>query len=155
VDWLMEHLGLQDVAARQIAEYLARRRRAGRAADARYAGDGALLRRIGRHAAGGAFAVRQPHEPGVGTGAAQALLPHLQFELQAAATEDAIVLSLSDSHSFPLDEVWRYLRSNTAEHVLVQALLDAPLFNVRWRWNATALALPRFAGGRRSRRYSA
>ncbi|MET0383139.1 MAG: DEAD/DEAH box helicase [Burkholderiaceae bacterium] len=72
------------------------------------------------------------------------------FELQAAAIEDAIVLSLSTSHSFPLDEVARYLRSSTALDVLVQALLDAPLFGVRWRWNATtALALPRFAGGRK------
>ncbi len=72
------------------------------------------------------------------------------FELQAAATEDAIVLSLSTSHSFPLDEVARYLRSATAMDVLVQALLDAPLFAVRWRWNATtALALPRFVGGRK------
>jgi ATP-dependent Lhr-like helicase len=60
------------------------------------------------------------------------------------------VLSLSDSHSFPLDEVWRYLRSTNAEHILIQALLDAPLFNVRWRWNATtALALPRYTGGRK------
>ena len=72
------------------------------------------------------------------------------FELQAAATEDAIVLSLSTSHSFPLDEVPRYLRAATALDVLVQALLDAPLFGVRWRWNATtALALPRFVGGRK------
>jgi len=72
------------------------------------------------------------------------------FELQAAATEDAIVLSLSTSHSFPLDEVSRYLRSATALEVLIQALLDAPLFAVRWRWNATtALALPRFVGGRK------
>lgn len=70
------------------------------------------------------------------------------FELQAAATEDAIVLSLSTSHSFPLIEVPKYLHSNTALDVLVQALLDAPLFAVRWRWNATtALALPRFRGG--------
>ncbi|MDM0005488.1 DEAD/DEAH box helicase [Variovorax sp. J22G73] len=72
------------------------------------------------------------------------------FELQAAATEDAIVLSLSTSHSFALDEVARYLHSASALHVLVQALLDAPLFGVRWRWNATtALALPRFSGGRK------
>jgi len=70
------------------------------------------------------------------------------FELQAAATEDAIVLSLSSSHSFPLDEVGRYLHSNTAREVLTQALLDAPMFGVRWRWNATgSLALPRFLGG--------
>ncbi|KQP11594.1 DEAD/DEAH box helicase [Pseudorhodoferax sp. Leaf265] len=72
------------------------------------------------------------------------------FELQAAATDDAIVLSLSTSHSFPLEEVARYLHPATALDVLVQAVLDAPLFGVRWRWNATtALALPRFAGGRR------
>jgi ATP-dependent Lhr-like helicase len=72
------------------------------------------------------------------------------FELQAAATEDAIVLSLSTSHSFPLIEVASYLHSNTALDILVQALLDAPLFGVRWRWNATtALALPRFQGGKK------
>src|SRR5690606_35439810 len=72
------------------------------------------------------------------------------FELQAAATEDAIVLSLSTSHSFPLIEVSKYLHSSSAKDVLVQALLDAPLFPVRWRWNATtALALPRFIGGKK------
>ncbi|MDR0182263.1 DEAD/DEAH box helicase [Lysobacter sp. UC] len=72
------------------------------------------------------------------------------FELQAAATEDAIILSLSTSHSFPLIEVASYLHSSSAEHVLVQALLDAPLFGVRWRWVATtALALPRFVGGKK------
>src|SRR5207342_410629 len=66
------------------------------------------------------------------------------------ATEDAIVLSLSTSHSFPLIEVSKYLHSNSAADVLVQALLDAPLFGVRWRWNATtALALPRYSGGRK------
>src|SRR5690348_13782297 len=70
------------------------------------------------------------------------------FELQAAATENAIVLSLSTSHSFPLEEVARYLHSNTVRDVLTQALLDAPMFTARWRWNASAaLALPRFAGG--------
>jgi len=70
------------------------------------------------------------------------------FELQAAATEDAIVLSLSTSHSFPLEEVTRYLHSTSVCDVLTQALLDAPMFGLRWRWNATtALALPRFVGG--------
>ncbi|MGE0803337.1 MAG: DEAD/DEAH box helicase [Lautropia sp.] len=72
------------------------------------------------------------------------------FELQAAATEDAIVLSLSTSHSFALDEVARYLHPASARDVLIQALLDAPMFGARWRWNATnALALPRFNGGRK------
>ena len=72
------------------------------------------------------------------------------FELQAAATENAIILSLSTSHSFPLEDVARFLHSSTAREVLVQALLDAPLFPARWRQNATtALALPRFTGGRK------
>ena len=70
------------------------------------------------------------------------------FELQAAATEDAIVLSLSESHSFALDEVARYLSPETVRDVLIQAMLDAPMFDVRWRWNANvSLAIPRFRGG--------
>jgi ATP-dependent helicase Lhr and Lhr-like helicase len=70
------------------------------------------------------------------------------FELQAAATDDAIVISLGTQHSFPLEEVFRYLNSKTVRDLLVQALLDAPMFTIRWRWNATrSLALPRFRGG--------
>jgi ATP-dependent Lhr-like helicase len=70
------------------------------------------------------------------------------FELQAAATDDAIVISLGTQHSFPLDEVFRYLNWNSVRDLLVQALLDAPMFTIRWRWNATrSLAVPRFRGG--------
>jgi len=72
------------------------------------------------------------------------------FELQAAATEDAIVLSLGPQHSFPLEDVFQYLKPETAEHLLVQAMLDAPMFGSRWRWNATrALAVLRARGGRK------
>ncbi len=72
------------------------------------------------------------------------------FELQAAATEDAIVLSLSTRHSFPLDEVARYLHSSSVRAVLTQAVLASPMFTARWRWVATtSLALPRFRGGRK------
>lgn len=70
------------------------------------------------------------------------------FELQAAATDDAIVLSLGTTHSFPLDEVFRYLNSKTVRDILIQALLDSPMFPTRWRWNASrALALPRHRSG--------
>ncbi len=73
------------------------------------------------------------------------------FELQAAATEDAIVLSLGETHSFPLEELPRYLNPRAAEAVLEQAVLDAPLFTTRWRWNATiALAIQRMRGGKRT-----
>jgi ATP-dependent Lhr-like helicase len=73
------------------------------------------------------------------------------FELQAAATDDAIVLSLGTQHSFPLEEVFHYLHPKTVQEVLVQALLDAPMFTIRWRWNVTrALAVSRQRGGRRN-----
>src|SRR6187401_87077 len=72
------------------------------------------------------------------------------FELQAAATDDSIVISLGTQHSFPLAEVFQYLNSKTVRDVLVQALLDAPMFTIRWRWNASrALAVPRQRGGRK------
>lgn len=72
------------------------------------------------------------------------------FELQAAATDDAIVLSLGTQHSFPLEDVFHYLNSKTVRDILIQALLDAPMFAIRWRWNAgRSLALPRQRGGRR------
>ncbi len=73
------------------------------------------------------------------------------FELQAAATEDAIVLSLGETHSFALEEVAQYLHSNTVEDVLTQAVLDAPLFMTRWRWNATiSLAIKTSRGGKKT-----
>jgi ATP-dependent helicase Lhr and Lhr-like helicase len=72
------------------------------------------------------------------------------FELQAAATEDALLLSLGPQHSFPLSDVFRYLHPATARDVLVQAFLDAPVFQTRWRWNANiSLAVPRNRHGRK------
>src|SRR3546814_593410 len=72
------------------------------------------------------------------------------FELQAAATEDNIVLSLTTAHSFELADVARYLHSASVKNLLIQALLDAPMFATRWRWVAgVSLALPRFRGGKK------
>jgi len=73
------------------------------------------------------------------------------FELQAAALEDTIVISLGVVHSFPLEEVVRYLASATVRDVLTQAVLGAPVFPGHWRWNATiALAVRRFSNGRKA-----
>jgi ATP-dependent helicase Lhr and Lhr-like helicase len=70
------------------------------------------------------------------------------FELQAAATDNGIVISLSDRHAFPLELVFEFLKAETVRDVLTQAMLDAPMFGARWRWNATrALAILRFRGG--------
>lgn len=72
------------------------------------------------------------------------------FELQAAANEEAIILSLGPQHSFPLEEVFSYLHPNTARDVLIQALLAAPMFATRWRWNAQrSLLLERMRSGKR------
>jgi ATP-dependent Lhr-like helicase len=59
------------------------------------------------------------------------------FELQAAATDNGLVLSLSDQHSFPLELVFSFLNTAAVEHVLTQALLDSPMFGARWKWNVS------------------
>ena len=60
------------------------------------------------------------------------------------------MISLTHAHSFPLEEVARYLHSSSVRMVLTQALLDSPMFTTRWRWViGTALALPRFRGGKK------
>ncbi|MFT7532280.1 MAG: ATP-dependent Lhr-like helicase, partial [Gammaproteobacteria bacterium] len=72
------------------------------------------------------------------------------FELQAAALEDCIVLSLGETHSFEIDEVAKYLNSTSVREVLIQALLDAPVFPTHWRWVTNiALAVRRFSNGRK------
>ncbi|HLW48907.1 MAG TPA: DEAD/DEAH box helicase [bacterium] len=72
------------------------------------------------------------------------------FELQAAATDDGIVLSLGPQHSFPLESVFHFVRPATLRDDIIQAVLASPLFTTRWRWNAArSLAVPRYQGGRR------
>src|SRR5580692_10459742 len=72
------------------------------------------------------------------------------FELQAAATDDGIVLSLGPQHSFPLESVFSMLRADDIQELLTQAALQSPMFETRWRWNATrSLALLRSRGGKR------
>ena len=71
------------------------------------------------------------------------------FELQAAANEEAIIISLGPQHSFALEDVFNFLHPNTAQKVLTQAVLDQPMFESRWRWNATrSLVLEKFQNGK-------
>ncbi|MDX1369605.1 MAG: DEAD/DEAH box helicase, partial [Pseudomonas sp.] len=149
--WLVATIGLSEPAAQQIVDYLARARAAlgGLPTQRRL-----VMERFFDESGGMQLIIHSPFGSRLNRAWGLALRKRFcrsfNFELQAAATEDALILSLSTSHSFPLDEVWRYLHSNSAEQLLVQAVLDAPLFAVRWRWNAgVALALPRFAGGRK------
>ncbi|MBT8070632.1 MAG: DEAD/DEAH box helicase [Gammaproteobacteria bacterium] len=72
------------------------------------------------------------------------------FELQASALEDSLILSLGETHSFDIADVAAYLKPETVRDVLIQALLDAPMFELRWRWNATiALAVQRMRNGKK------
>ncbi|MEG4313891.1 DEAD/DEAH box helicase [Pseudomonas sp. FIP_A4] len=151
IAWLLDVLGLTEPAARQIVEYLARARSALGALPTQRR---LVMERFFDESGGTQLVIHSPYGSRINRAWGLALRKRFcrtfNFELQAAATEDAIILSLSTSHSFALDEVWRYLHSASAEQVLIQALLDAPLFGVRWRWIATtALALPRMAGGRK------
>jgi ATP-dependent Lhr-like helicase len=71
------------------------------------------------------------------------------FELQAAASDDAVLLSLGPQHSFPLEDVPTFLRSNTVRDAVCQAVLRSPMFIARWRWNLNrSLAVLRRKGGR-------
>lgn len=149
--WLREDVGLEDHAARQLADYVSRQCVALGAMPTQ---ERIVLERFFDESGGTQLIIHSPYGSRLNRAWGLALRKRFcrkfNFELQAAATEDAIVLSLSTSHSFPLIDVAHYLHSNSAEDILVQALLDAPLFGVRWRWNATtALALPRFTGGKK------
>jgi ATP-dependent helicase Lhr and Lhr-like helicase len=72
------------------------------------------------------------------------------FELQAAATDDGIIISLGPVHSFPLITVFDFVPSNSVEKILTQAVMQTPIFGVRWKWTAQrSLAVPRYAGGKK------
>ncbi|MGF6114295.1 Lhr family helicase [Pseudomonas frederiksbergensis] len=151
IDWLTDTLGLNLASAEQLVDYLARARLTLGALPSQ---DTLLMERFFDESGGTQLIIHTPFGSRINRAWGLALRKRFcrtfNFELQAAASEDAIVLSLSTSHSFELDDVWRYLHSNSAEHLLIQAVLEAPLFGVRWRWNAgVALALPRYTGGRK------
>ncbi|MBC3384868.1 DEAD/DEAH box helicase [Pseudomonas sp. SWRI179] len=151
LDWLTGTLRLNLASAEQLVDYLAPARLAFGALPSQ---DTLLMERFFDESGGTQLIIHTPFGSRINRAWGLALRKRFcrtfNFELQAAASEDAIVLSLSTSHSFELDEVWRYLNSHSAEQILVQAVLDAPLFGVRWRWNAgVALALPRYTGGRK------
>ncbi|HZF80476.1 MAG TPA: ATP-dependent DNA helicase, partial [Rubrivivax sp.] len=148
---LLTIAGVNEAAAQQIVDYLAAARRALGALPTQQR---IVIERFFDASGGMQLVLHAPFGSRLnrawGLAVRKRFCRQFNFELQAAATEDAIVLSLSTSHSFALEEVAGYLRPATALNVLVQAVLDAPLFAVRWRWNATtALALPRFVGGRK------
>ncbi|TLZ34589.1 MAG: ATP-dependent DNA helicase, partial [Gammaproteobacteria bacterium] len=149
--WLSASTGMSAPAAQQLVNYLA----AGRAALGALPTQQTLIfERFFDEAGGMQLVIHSPFGSRINRAWGLALRKRFcrsfNFELQAAATEDTIVLSLTTAHSFELADVARYLHSNTARSILVQAVCAAPMFPVRWRWSAAiALALPRFRGGKK------
>jgi ATP-dependent Lhr-like helicase len=149
--WLGRELGLAEEPAVQLVEYLAAAHGALGCLPTQRA---VVLERFFDEAGGMQLVVHSPFGSRINRAWGLALRKRFcrkfNFELQAAATEDCIVLSLTTAHSFDLTEVARYLHSANVREVLIQAMLDAPMFITRWRWvAAVSLALPRFRGGKK------
>jgi len=148
-EWLAEQMQLPTEAAEQLADYFADTYRSLGAIPSQHT---LVMERFFDESGGMQLVLHTPFGSRINRAWGLALRKRFcrsfNFELQAAATDDAIVISLGTQHSFPLEEVFRYLNSKTVRELLVQALLDAPMFTIRWRWNATrSLAVPRFRGG--------
>jgi ATP-dependent Lhr-like helicase len=151
VRWLVDEVGIQAPAAVQLVNYLSAARVALGALPTR---ETIVFERFFDEAGGMQLVIHSPFGSRINRAWGLALRKRFcrsfNFELQAAATEDTIILSLTTAHSFELADVARYLHSNTARPLLVQALCAAPMFPARWRWSATiALALPRFRSGKK------
>src|SRR5262245_61951321 len=149
--WLTEAVGVAPEASAQVADYLASARASLGVMPSR---ETLVIERFFDDSGGMQLVVHSPFGSRINRAFGLALRKRFcvkfNFELQAAATEDAIVISLGHQHSFPLEDVFKYLRSTTVREVLLQALLDAPTFGIRWRWTATrSLAIPRWRGGRK------
>jgi ATP-dependent Lhr-like helicase len=151
VEWIVNELGLSRSAAEQIVEYLAG---AKIVLGVMPTQQNLVLERFFDDSGSMQLVLHSPFGSRLNRAWGLALRKRFcrkfNFELQAAATEDAIVLSLGPTHSFPLDEVFHYLNSKTVRQLLCQALLDAPMWNIRWRWNVTrSLAVLRRRGGKK------
>ena len=149
--FLLAECGLDEAGARQAADYV----RAGVAELGALPSQSTVVaERFFDQAGGMQFVLHAPFGSRItrawGLALRKRFCRTFNFELQAAATDNGLVLSLSDQHSFPLELVFAFLKSGTVEDVLRQALLAAPMFGARWRWNTTrALAILRFNGGKR------
>ena len=150
-EWLASEAGVSTVGAEQAVAYLADARRSLGALPTQQT---LVLERFFDESGGMQLVLHAPFGSRInkawGLALRKRFCRQFNFELQAAATDDAVLLSLGPQHSFPLADVFRYLHPETARDVLVQAFLDAPVFQSRWRWNTTiSLAVPRNRHGRK------
>jgi len=151
VAWLVAEAGTDPEGAAQLAEYIAETLAALGCIPTR---ETVVAERFFDEAGGMQLILHAPFGSRINRAWGLALRKRFcltfDFELQAAATDNGIVLSLGTQHSFPLESIFGYVRTATVLDDLVQATLQSPLFGTRWRWNATrSLALLRSTGGRR------
>ncbi|MEX2247602.1 MAG: DEAD/DEAH box helicase [Dehalococcoidia bacterium] len=151
VSWLAAECALGRAAAMQMADYLAAQLGAVGIVPS---DTDVLFERFFDDAGGMQLVVHAPFGGRVNRAFGLALRKrfcvNFDFELQAAATDDSVVLSMGSQHSFPLEDAFHFVHSNVLRESLEQAILVTPMFGARWRWNATrALAVPRQNGGRR------
>ncbi|GAA4307314.1 DEAD/DEAH box helicase [Compostibacter hankyongensis] len=145
MDWLISETGILPAAAAQLTDYLATAKAALKTMPSQ---NNIVMERFFDEAGDMHLVIHAPFGSRLNKAWGLALRKRFcrkfNFELQAAANDDAIILSLGSTHSFPLEEVFSYLNPRTVRGVLVQAMLDAPVFGIRWRWNASrALAVIR------------
>ncbi|MDE2476375.1 MAG: DEAD/DEAH box helicase [Alphaproteobacteria bacterium] len=150
-EWLSAKPGHSPAIARELSDYLGSGYRALGVLPAQ---DTIVLERFFDEAGGMQLVIHSPFGSRINRAWGLALRKRFcrkfNFELQAAASEDNIILSLTTAHSFELASVAHYLHSASVESLLIQALLDAPMFTTRWRWVAgISLAIPRFQGGKK------
>ena len=149
--WFIEQYALSSGAALQLTEYLA----AGKAALGCLPSKKTIVfERFFDETGDMHFVIHSPFGARINRAWGLALRKRFcrkfNFELQAAATDNNIVLSLGPTHSFPLEEVVNYLKAGNVREILIQALLDSPMFETRWRWNSNiSLAVPRNRNGKR------
>ncbi len=152
VAWTTERCGVERDVAEQAVEYLA----AGRAAlGVLPTCERIVVERFFDDSGGMQLVVHAPFgarlNRALGLALRKRFCATFDFELQAAASDDAVLLSLGPQHSLPLEDVPRFLSSRSVEEVLRRAVIFAPMFPVRWRWNLNrSLVVPRFKGGRRN-----
>src|SRR5688572_28147520 len=152
IETVIERYHLPRPAAHQMVEYLAAAKAVLGELPKR---DTLVFERFFDESGGQQFIIHAPYGARVnrafGLSLRKKFCRTFNFELQAAATEDAIILSLGETHSFELASVARFLNSRTVEDTLIQAMLDSPMFTARWRWNASiSLAIRRSSGGKRT-----
>jgi len=151
VRWLTEETALDPRGALLVRDYVAAARAALGAVPTQST---VIAERFFDEAGGMQLVIHAPFGGRINRAWGMALRKRLcqsfNFELQAAATDDGVLLSLGPQHSFPLETVFEMLHPRGLEELLIQAALQAPMFMTRWRWNASrALALLRWQGGKR------